>query len=162
MTTHKRYLRGAVVLGLLAASAFVGPAHAGVGPSTWCADGAGTETPIISSPVTLNVETGTGPDVNICYSTTAVGNGAVAVTGGRLSIGVGSGRVLCEPDTSPQLVHVVCEVDSNTIRITLTVQGDTYDIGISYAFLDDVFCLRDVVVTTPTGSTQPLDIGACV
>ncbi len=150
---------GAAVLALLSVLSFAGPARAGIGPSTWCDDGAGTETPIISDPVTFNIETGTGPDVNICYSTTEAGDGSVAVTGGRLSVTLGTGGIVCEPDTSPALVTVDCAVDINTVRVTLTVQGDT--IGIEFD-IDDVVCLRDVVVTTPTGSTSPLDIGACV
>lgn len=161
MTPNRKYFTGVIVLGLLPLFAFVTPARAGVGPSTWCADGAGTETPIISSPITLNLETGTGPDLNICYSTTAVGSNAVAVSGGRLSIGAGSGRVLCEPDTSSTLMQVLCEVDSDTIRVRLTVQGDTYDIGVMYTMLDTLVCLRSATVFTPTGSVGPYDIGVC-
>jgi hypothetical protein len=164
MTTHKRYLRGVVVLGLLALTTLASPASAGQGASTFCSNEhttGGTEVPIEETVVTVAVEAGLDY-LQICYSTTPVGSGNTGATGGWVEVDLTPGRVTCTPDTSPIVVGLGCEVDANTARVTVLVQSVPITVGVEYAFLDSVVCLRQVVVTTPTGSTPPLDIGACV
>jgi hypothetical protein len=128
-----------------------------------CSDGEDTEFPILGTPITLALEVDSATAyLNICYSTTPEDSGAPAATGGRVQINLmPSPSAVCLPDSSPILLGASCEVDADTIRVVLVVQGEPIAVGIGYGSVDSVICLRDVVVTTPTGPTEPVDVGVC-
>lgn len=93
------------------------PAHAGTGASPYCFDGTWTDVPILSSPMTVGVETHAGPDgtwITVCYATSEVGFGGGQITGGFAKVYVSpsgaSGHVQCQPDTNPAVAPVSCVV----------------------------------------------------
>lgn len=176
-----RRLVGCVTIGLLAGvlPVWAPGAVAGEGRSDDCTDGSvkpgGTEVPIVTSPVTLNVEAGAenGGYVQLCYSTTAEGSGSTAVTGGIIETfpSPNTGHVACHDDTSPTLIGITCETpDPNPASTGLTysasvrVQDTEVGIaptGVELGQLDSVVCLRDVAAYTPVGNTEPVDVGVC-
>jgi hypothetical protein len=123
--------------------------------------------PIVDTLVTVGLEAGPTPYVQLCFSTTPKGNGGGAVVGGWVEVFLGPdpyGR--CDRDTSPMVVGVDCRMlvsdggtPSRTLGVTVTLQ-DTTSIGFG-AEVDDVACLRGATLTTPAGTAGPFDVGVC-
>lgn len=181
MGRQVRRLTGCVTIALFAAAlpVWAPGAVAGEGWSEGCTDGStkpgGTEIPIVSSPVTLNLEAGVdnGGYVQVCYSTTAEGSSAPAVTGGMVETFPApyTGHIACHDDDSPTLVAIECQTQdpnpsSTGLTYSASVHAQDLEVGIAptgaeLGQLDSVVCLRDVAVYTPVGSTGPVDLGAC-
>lgn len=171
-TTVRHRSRSLVALALMAlcAGGLGSAAHAGQGVSMWCNDGAslgGTYVQVIDDPVTLNAEVGASPAfVELCYSTTPRGNGAPAVTGGRV-YATESG-IVCTSDGSPVVLAVTCELPldpdvTRPTRITsVTVRVQHLVVGAQAGHVHPApLCLRNVVVYTGTSSIGPFGLGAC-
>lgn len=177
---HFRRLTACAAVGMLVAAVplWAPGAAAGQGWSDDCTDGqtkpGGTEIPILTSPVTFNLEAGDadGTYVQVCYSTTPEGSGSTAVTGGIVEVRVfDDEHVGCHYDDSPTLVGVHCLThDPNPSSIGQTFSAafriqDTDVVisqtGAELGQLDSLVCLRGLTVFTPAGIVGPVDVGAC-
>lgn len=158
-------LLGSLLMVVMAGSV----AQAGQGVSMWCNDGAslgGTYIQVIDDPVTLNAEVGAAPAfVELCYSTTPRGNGAPAISGGRV-YATQSG-IVCTSDSSPIVLAVSCELplDPDVMRpgrlTSVTVRLQHLVVGAQTGQLEIPLCLRNVVIYTGTSSIGPFGLGAC-
>jgi hypothetical protein len=103
-----------IAAAVLTAGTFLTPAHAGTGASAFCFDGNHTDIPVLSSPITLGVETGTNAGdtwVTVCYATSEVGYPGAHTTGGFAKILVrpdGSGWFQCSPDANAYVLYLSC------------------------------------------------------
>lgn len=177
---HVCRVMGCATVALLMAAVPLGApgAVAGIGWSDDCTDGqtkpGGTEIPILTSPVTFNLEAGDadGTYVQVCYSTTAEGSGSTAITGGIVEVRVfDDEHVGCHWDDSPTLVGVHClmqDPNSSSIGQTFTAAFRVQDVdvvitqtGAELGQLDALVCLRDMTVYSPAGNIGPVDVGAC-
>jgi hypothetical protein len=120
------------------------PAHAGTGSSTRCSDGTGSETPVLTSPVTVGIET-QGNVLILCYGTGATGQPTNG-TGGTISVRVDTTTNTVYPGAS---VHLTCVPDYAT-GAALSCDAVT---GADFA-------LDEVAVTTPPSSLCLVSIGA--
>jgi hypothetical protein len=163
----------AIVLALVLAGG-AAPAEAGQGASEVCDDdiAAGTEVPLVHNPITFDLEGGiTGTTyLQVCYSTTAYGSDAPAVTGGMIQVDVGRGRVVCVPDSSSIVVAVTCSTDDadpasagSQVTVTVRIQEDTttVPVGAEAGVPGSPACLRGFTVFGPTGQVGPFNVGIC-
>jgi hypothetical protein len=104
----------ALVAAFTALVFFAPAADAGTGESGYCFDGGWTDVPILTTPVTLGVETHVDSGrawIAVCYATSPLGFGGAQVTGGLAKIYVGtdgSGFVQCRPDANPYVLELAC------------------------------------------------------
>jgi hypothetical protein len=175
----RRVAAGATMALLLAALPVWAPgAIAGQGWSDDCTDGntkpGGTEIPILTSPVTFNLEAGDadGTYVQVCYSTTAEGSGATAVTGGIVEVRVfDDEHIGCHYDDSPVLVGAHClmqDPNPSSVGQTFTAAFRVQDVdivitqtGAELGQVDSLVCLRGFTVYTPAAVVGPADVGVC-